>query len=179
MQLNSFCRALRRIASPLGLPLLVFTSLAHAERVAIFTTDRLSVRDTGSLATEMDSATYTLPNGFVAVSADRDPDDGRFYLLARNPTSGVCGVALVDLANRDSNKVTPIIPVGGTVACSATAGDLEFIKSPSGFDAGWGIADGNQLLSYDPDQDAYSTFTFTSLPTVMAASRAILKRRKS
>lgn len=162
MQLNSFCRVLRRIASPLGLPLLAFSSLAHAERLAIFTADRLSVRDSGSLTTELDFATYTLPNGFVMVSADRDPDDGRFYLLGRNAGAGLCGVALIDLANRDSNKVAPIVPVGGTVACSATVGDLEFINSPSGFDAGWGFADGSQLLSYDPELDDYSSFTFSS-----------------
>lgn len=138
--------------------LLAATLPARAEDLAILTEDRLSLRDSAGLSIERDFVTYSLPRGYAAIGADQDPDDDRFYVLARNASSGLCQVYFLDGANAAGNGPAPISAAGPGTACSADAGDLEFILSDPGFDAGWLFGDGAQIVSYDPEARRYDRF---------------------
>lgn len=135
--------------------LLLFCSgFAAASSVVLVSADTLSLRDrSDSSYREIDRARYALPQGFAAVGADFDPDDQRFYLLARNAQQGLCAVYFVDLENTPEGGLAPISTSIPTVPCSPMASELEFIPSSGRADAGLLVADGTVALSYNSAPD--------------------------
>lgn len=133
-------------------------SMVRAEPLVLVTASRISLHDSNELARERDAVRYALPGGMQTIGADYDPDDGRFYLLARDAAAGVCALYFVDLDNAPDDGLAIVSRTLPTVPCSAQASELEFIRSDR-FDAGLVISDGTVLRSYDSQDGQWDTVT--------------------